>query len=194
MLERQYGSSVTRIRFKDKTFGWHRFATRIEFANGVRMIFENGRGHSTRFIGTEGWIEPPPVVYQVGGGAGSAIQAHPKTLLTSPIGPNDVHLGRARGGHGGDFIRAVKDRKPTTVGIDIAVRSDVILHLTDIAIRTGRKITWDPLSERIVDDECRWLLTLPDTLQPREHLCASQLRVLVVTKPNRLRDGVLEPH
>ena len=34
MLERQYGSRAVRIKFKDKTFGWHRFAMKVDFANG----------------------------------------------------------------------------------------------------------------------------------------------------------------
>jgi acetyltransferase-like isoleucine patch superfamily enzyme/coenzyme F420-reducing hydrogenase beta subunit len=37
-LEREYGAPATRIKFKDKTYGWHRFATRIDFANGKTYI------------------------------------------------------------------------------------------------------------------------------------------------------------
>ena len=33
-----------------------------------------------------------------------------------------------------------------------AVRSDVISHIGDIAIRVGRKIQWDPIKEEIVGD------------------------------------------
>ena len=38
MLERKYGAPATKIKFKNKTFGWHRFATRIDFANGKTYI------------------------------------------------------------------------------------------------------------------------------------------------------------
>jgi acetyltransferase-like isoleucine patch superfamily enzyme/coenzyme F420-reducing hydrogenase beta subunit len=37
-LEREYGAPATRIKFKNKTYGWHRFATRIDFANGKTYI------------------------------------------------------------------------------------------------------------------------------------------------------------
>ena len=37
--------------------------------------------------------------------------------------------------------------------IDSAVQSDFMSHLGDIAIRTGRKIQWDPEKETIVGDE-----------------------------------------
>ena len=36
--------------------------------------------------------------------------------------------------------------------IDDAVRSDSIGHLSEIAVRTGRKITWDPVKESIIGD------------------------------------------
>jgi len=45
MLERQYDASATKIKFKDKTYGWHRFATRIEFANGKTYVRD--RYHDT---------------------------------------------------------------------------------------------------------------------------------------------------
>lgn len=38
MVEQQYGARATRIKFKNKTYGWHRFATRIDFANGKTYI------------------------------------------------------------------------------------------------------------------------------------------------------------
>lgn len=38
MLEQQYGAPSTNIKFKNKTYGWHRFATRIDFANGKTYL------------------------------------------------------------------------------------------------------------------------------------------------------------
>jgi acetyltransferase-like isoleucine patch superfamily enzyme/coenzyme F420-reducing hydrogenase beta subunit len=38
MLERKYDAKATRIKFKNKTYGWHRFSTRIDFANGKTYI------------------------------------------------------------------------------------------------------------------------------------------------------------
>jgi acetyltransferase-like isoleucine patch superfamily enzyme/coenzyme F420-reducing hydrogenase beta subunit len=38
MLERKYGARAVRIKFKNKTYGWHRFSTRIDFANGKTYI------------------------------------------------------------------------------------------------------------------------------------------------------------
>lgn len=34
MLERQYGAKAVKIKFKNKTFGWHRFSMKVDFENG----------------------------------------------------------------------------------------------------------------------------------------------------------------
>ncbi len=122
----------------DAVYDWD---VRINFENGVKTHFITGGDH-TRFIGTEGWI----------GISRSGISAEPKSLLQSPIGPNDVHLTPSNS-HGGNFIAAVRSRGTPVSHIDDAARSDFISHVSDIAIRTGRKIIWDPVKEEIVGDE-----------------------------------------
>jgi hypothetical protein len=129
----------------------HTWNAKITFADGARMSFSSG-GQQTRFIGTTGWLEPANVDYNIASGDGGPFGASSPALKTAPARPDDFSLGRARGGHGEDFIAAVKDRRPTTVGMDIAIRSETFLHLTDIAVRTGRKITWDPVREQIIGD------------------------------------------
>ena len=130
----------------------------IGFANGVEMSFDSGR-QSTRFIGTDGWVAPPNVEYGLVAGQGGPFAAQPRSLVRWQPGPNDVRLPPDRGGHAADFLAAVKDRGPTAVGIDIAVWSEVFVHLADVAVRTRRRITWDPARERIVgDDEAARLL------------------------------------
>ena len=42
------------------------------------------------------------------------------------------------------FADSIRSRQQASSPIDDAVRSDVISHLCDIAVRTGEKITWDP--------------------------------------------------
>jgi len=114
---------------------------RIEFENGVRMRYTPGSDH-TRFIGTEGWID-----ISRGG-----IAAEPKSVLQSTLGPNDVHLPRSSN-HGLNFIECVRTRGTPVSNIDDAVHSDVISHLSDIAIRLRRRIVWDPVTEQIIGDE-----------------------------------------
>jgi hypothetical protein len=46
--------------------------------------------------------------------------------------------------------------------IEVAVRSDTLCQLSDIAMRLGRKVKWDPEKEVIVNDaEAGRMLTRP---------------------------------
>lgn len=38
MLEKKYNSKIERVWFKNKTFGWNRFSTRIDFENGKAYV------------------------------------------------------------------------------------------------------------------------------------------------------------
>ncbi len=119
------------------------------FANDVKFTFkgsdEDGSGpdtDKTKFVGEEGWVAVSRAV----------LDAHPKSLLSSTIKPDEIHLYR-EGDHYQNFINAIKTRSEAESPIGSAVQSDLISHLSDIAIRTGRKIQWDPVREEIVGDE-----------------------------------------
>lgn len=49
MLERQYGSKATNIKFKNKKWGWHNFSLRVNFENGGEYCED--RWHDLFFIG-----------------------------------------------------------------------------------------------------------------------------------------------
>jgi len=73
------------------------------------------------------------------------------SLLSSQIGPNEIHLPK-NPGHQREFLDCIKSRRQTVSNIDIAVRSDTISHLTDICTRLKRKVRWDPDREEILGD------------------------------------------
>lgn len=52
----------------------------------------------------------------------------------------------------GNFIDCIKTRKPTVNPFESAIRGDTISHLSDIAIRTGKEIHWDPKAETITNN------------------------------------------
>lgn len=49
MLEKQYGSKATEIKFKSKKWGWHNFSLRVNFENGRQYCKD--RWHDMFFIG-----------------------------------------------------------------------------------------------------------------------------------------------
>jgi len=140
----------------DTAIAWH---VEHKYANGVNMIhtdhkraakdyreFSSQRlrykGCGILFLGSEGWV-----IVSRGG-----IDAHPKSLLSSPIGADEIHLVVSND-HRRNFLDCVKTRQRTICPIETAVRSDTICHLDDIAIRLGRKLRWDPEREEFIKDE-----------------------------------------
>lgn len=133
------------------------------FANGVTLIHmddetsrkhplqQGGHGHGVMFLGTEGWVHVDR----------DRMDAQPKSLLKAKIGPNEVHLLKSDNHHV-NFIDAVKGRSKPAAPIDIAVRSDILCHLQQMAIKLKRKLRWDPDREVFVgDDEANRMLDRP---------------------------------
>ena len=54
--------------------------------------------------------------------------------------------------HNSNFAESVLAGVDPIAPVEDAVRSDAISHLCDIAVRLGRKITWDPKKETFVND------------------------------------------
>lgn len=122
----------------------------VQMDKGIVMTFKPG-SDSTKFIGSEGWVDVRR----------SGIDAEPKSLLKLELGPNDVHLTRSPR-HDQNFVEAIKAGGKAIAPVEEAVRSDIISHICDIAIRTGRKVIWDPSKEQIVDDpEATKMLSRP---------------------------------
>jgi len=60
------------------------------------------------------------------------------------------------------FQEAVRTRKQPGGNAEVAHRSATLLYLANIAIRTGRKLRWDPVRERFVgDDEASRFVNIP---------------------------------
>ena len=55
--------------------------------------------------------------------------------------------------HLDNFIAAIRNDRSPSANIDEAFRSVALVHLGNIAVRTGRALQFDPVAERIVGDE-----------------------------------------
>jgi hypothetical protein len=98
--------------------------------------------HGTAFEGTDGWVHVDR----------SGINAHPKELLETELGPNDIHLYKSDN-HVRNLLDCVKSRAETICNIDVAVQADIICHISDIAIRLEQKLKWDPKTEHFVNND-----------------------------------------
>lgn len=115
------------------------------FAEGFKMIVADRRqqpkGMGAHFIGSEGWVHVNR----------NGLDVHPKSLLTSVIGPNEIHLYESND-HTGNFLDCVKSRAETITPAEIAHYSIMIGHLGLIAMKLGRRVNWNPQTERFVKD------------------------------------------
>jgi hypothetical protein len=118
---------------------------RIEYkyATGVKLIVTSGTP-SLRFEGTDGWI----------GNVGwrAPLQAEPKSILDSVIGPDEVHLYTCPGGEQRNFLDCVKSRKACYFPPEIGQRCFTIAHIGNISMLLGRKLKWDPDKEQFNND------------------------------------------
>lgn len=125
------------------------------YEDGVRMHFMSEgvarksvpsylpvfRDHGTCFIGDKGWVSVDR----------TWVQASPASLLSVKISPQEINLYQSSN-HYRNFVESVRTRRQAICTVESAVQSDMISHLSDIAIRTGRTIHWDPKKEIIVND------------------------------------------
>ena len=134
---------------------------RVDFtyANGVRVELRSGGKEMNTggvwFVGTEGWIHV----------SREQISAKPASLLTSQIGPDEIHLAppdRAST-HMGIWLDCVRaqNTKGLNVPAEVGHRSATLCHLANIAMELGRKLKWDPAAEQFDDDEANRMTSRP---------------------------------
>lgn len=133
-----------------------------KYADGIILHFTseqtdkkepNLNPHGITFEGTEGTV----FVRR------ETMNTNPESLMDIKFKPTDIRLYQSKN-HLQNFIDCVKTRKQTVSPIDVAVRSNHICLLSDIAIRTGKIIHWDTEKETITDP-----IQLPDNVQKLIH-------------------------
>lgn len=125
-----------------------RYRVDTKYAHGLKMIIAGGHSDvcngtgGTKWIGDEGWI-------QVNRGS---IDASNRSLIKEKFGPNEIHLYKSPGHHK-NFLDCVKTRKATLTPCEVAHRSATPGHLGQISMLLGRKIYFNPETEKIIGDE-----------------------------------------
>jgi predicted dehydrogenase len=86
------------------------------------------------------------------------VRVWPEEIFAIPLKESDVRLYDSTEHHQ-NWLECIKSRKLPICDVAIGHRSATVCHLGNIAIRTGRKIQWDPVKERIVGDAAAAKLT-----------------------------------
>jgi predicted dehydrogenase len=131
------------------------FEATLHWANGIvqtvktttadspfgAVLDENGQRNGIKFIGTEGWIWVNR----------DEITASNKELLHSPLPENAVRL-EVSNDHMKNFFNCVRSRQDPVANIETGHRSACIGHLIIVALQTGRKLEWNPVTEKFTGD------------------------------------------
>ncbi len=120
------------------------FRIEYTYANGVKVICADNEKNKQGilFEGTQGWV------YVKRG----EIDAQPKSLLTSTIGPNEMHLYKSNN-HKANFLECIKSRAETAAPVEVGHRSCTLCLLGEIAMRLGQKLKWDPETEQFNNND-----------------------------------------
>jgi predicted dehydrogenase len=134
------------------------------YANGVRHVIkttrddniyggvvnENGQHNGIKFEGRNGWI-------WVNRGE---IEASDPSLLSTPLPAGAERLYKSDD-HMRNFFECVRSRQLPVADVEAGHRSASICHLGVIALRLGRKLQWNPASEKFTGQGAkeanRWL-------------------------------------
>ena len=138
--------------------GWYEVAETSEitytYDDGVKVVSKQGPhgGPNVVFEGEKGSIAVS---------RGDKITSNPPEILKEPLKSSDTHLYVSRNHHS-NWLDCIKSRELPICDVAIGHRSATVCHLGNIAIRAGRKITWDPKTQTIVGDaEASKMLSRP---------------------------------
>jgi hypothetical protein len=145
-----------------------KFLTHAIYANGVTMDISGDFPNGIKFYGTEGWIFVTRDEMVTPTDPGGKAVAPPKPLvasdpkiLDSVIGPNELHLYESADQHG-NWLQCIKSREAPTAPAEIGHRACSTCLIHHIAMKTKRRLYWDPVKEHFKnDDEANCMLSRP---------------------------------
>ena len=125
------------------------------YPNGVKLLyidrtsvrakipqFKAPSSMAILFEGTEGWIYV----------ARGYIDAHPKSLLKTIIGPNEFRLPYSND-HRRNFLDAFRYGSNTISTIESGIRSEIVCQQAYIALKLGQRLYWDNKNLRFINND-----------------------------------------
>jgi len=139
-----------------------------KYPNGVIMTVCDEFPNGVRFEGSSGWIFVTRGNYAVTASDPVAQSANNKALdasdpkiLTSKIGPDEVHLYESEEQHK-DWLDCIRSRRQPIAPAEVGHRTCSACLVGHIAMKIPRKLYWDPAQERFKgDDAANALLSRP---------------------------------
>ena len=144
------------------------FKTYGLYASGVTMVVSGDFPNGIKFIGSDGWIFVSRGNEQVTASDpvaklqdNTALSASDPKIIKSVIGPHEIHLYESADHHG-NWLECIRSRRQPIAPVEVAHRSCSTCLLHHIAMKTNRKLHWDPIKERFKnDDDANAMLSRP---------------------------------
>ena len=121
-----------------------RFDVTFNYATGTEIRCSSGTGKYKGGITFEG---EKGIIHVTRGN----VESTPEDILEKPLDEKSVQL-YASNDHHQNWLDCIKSRKDPICSVDIGHRSATVCHLGNIAIRTGKKVIWDPAKQETVGD------------------------------------------
>jgi len=127
------------------------FAITYKYANGPTVLCGQDYPGGVTFEGEKGTLFVDR----------GKIESKPGEIAKEIVTDADVRLYVSKNHHK-NWLECIRSRKAPICDVEIGHRSASVCHLGNIAVRTGRAITWDPVKEQILGDpEAAAMLSRP---------------------------------
>lgn len=134
------------------------FRTEAKYANGVHMVVSNEIPNGIKFVGDEGWIfvtrgnyratDSDPVADSNGV---KPLDASDPKILRSKILDTEIKF-EVSDDHHGNWLEAIISRKQPLAPAEIGHRACSTCLLHHMAMKVDRKLHWDPVKEKFIND------------------------------------------
>ena len=131
---------------------WISWQLKLVWDSGLKMSYTNTGNpnqQGCKFVGDEGWVH----VNRRG------IWAEPASLLTVKFKADDTRLHASPEhrnpytAHTADFFRSIRTRQDPVSPVEEGHAASTLGNVSDIALRLGRRLRWDPARDRFVNDD-----------------------------------------
>jgi predicted dehydrogenase len=120
-----------------------KFRAVFTYPSGTEVICTSAGENGVKFIGDDGkWIFV----------SRDKIDASDKKLIDEPLPANATRLYTSND-HMRDFLECMKSRKRPICDVEIGHRSVTVCHLGNVAIRSGKKVGWNPATEAFLEND-----------------------------------------